>query len=327
MTENLVNPWLVSIWPGMGSVALNAGNYLREQLGAQHLFDMPAREFFDIEKVEINEGVARVGWLPSCSFYGWKNPQAGFDLLIFIGEAQPSQRGYEFCGELLKIAARFGVRRLFTFAAMATQIHPRGQPRVFTVSNEKSLLPELQQQSVDLLEEGQISGLNGVLLAAAAERNLEAICLLGEMPFFAVSVPNPKASLGVLEVFAAMAHLNLDFSPLQTQSKEVEQRLVELIDRMNIAVGDSATGDSATGDSAVGDSAIEASEESFEAPEFSADPPELKLSAHDHHLIEDLFNQAQQDRAKAIELKQMLDRLGVFTEYEDRFLDLFKRGE
>ncbi len=72
---------------------------------------------------------------------------------------------------------------------------------------------------------------------------------------------------------------------------------------------------------------VETSEESFEVPEFSTDPPELKLSAHDHHLIEDLFNQAQQDRAKAIELKQMLDRLGVFTEYEDRFLDLFKRGE
>jgi uncharacterized protein len=28
--------------------------------------------------------------------------------------------------------------------------------------------------------------------------------------------------------------------------------------------------------------------------------------------------------AKAFELKQELDRLGVFKEYEDRFLDLFR---
>jgi hypothetical protein len=38
-----------------------------------------------------------------------------------------------------------------------------------------------------------------------------------------------------------------------------------------------------------------------------------------------LFNQANQDRSKAFELKQELDRLGVFKDYEDRFLDLFKK--
>jgi hypothetical protein len=38
-----------------------------------------------------------------------------------------------------------------------------------------------------------------------------------------------------------------------------------------------------------------------------------------------LFDAARQDRAKAFELKQELDRLGRFAEYEDRFLDLFKR--
>jgi len=41
--------------------------------------------------------------------------------------------------------------------------------------------------------------------------------------------------------------------------------------------------------------------------------------------IEKLFDQAAKDRSKAFELKQELDRLGVFKEYEDRFLDLFKK--
>ena len=31
------------------------------------------------------------------------------------------------------------------------------------------------------------------------------------------------------------------------------------------------------------------------------------------------------DRSRAFELKQELDRLEVFKEYEDRFLDLFKK--
>ena len=39
-----------------------------------------------------------------------------------------------------------------------------------------------------------------------------------------------------------------------------------------------------------------------------------------------MFEAAELDRTKAYELKSELDRLEVFQEYEDRFLDLFKQG-
>ena len=40
--------------------------------------------------------------------------------------------------------------------------------------------------------------------------------------------------------------------------------------------------------------------------------------------LEQLFADAKKDRSRAYFLKQELDRLKVFREYEDRFLDLFK---
>ena len=43
--------------------------------------------------------------------------------------------------------------------------------------------------------------------------------------------------------------------------------------------------------------------------------------------IERLFEEAEMDRKRAVSLKEELDRLGVFEDYEDRFLDLFKRAE
>ena len=52
---------------------------------------------------------------------------------------------------------------------------------------------------------------------------------------------------------------------------------------------------------------------------------EERVSSADRQRIEGLFEQAAKDRSKAFELKQELDRLGVFKEYEDRFLDLFKK--
>jgi hypothetical protein len=56
-------------------------------------------------------------------------------------------------------------------------------------------------------------------------------------------------------------------------------------------------------------------------------PSEQQLSPADRERIETLFDQAEKDRSKAFELKQVLDRLGVFKEYEDRFLDLFKKTD
>jgi hypothetical protein len=56
-----------------------------------------------------------------------------------------------------------------------------------------------------------------------------------------------------------------------------------------------------------------------EAPEESA------LSPGDRRRIEDLFEKAKRDRSVAYELKRELDRLGVYPENEDRFLDLFKK--
>jgi hypothetical protein len=43
--------------------------------------------------------------------------------------------------------------------------------------------------------------------------------------------------------------------------------------------------------------------------------------------IEQLFQAADRDRSQAVGLKQELDRLGVFRQYEDRFLDLFKKAD
>ena len=49
----------------------------------------------------------------------------------------------------------------------------------------------------------------------------------------------------------------------------------------------------------------------------------LPVSIKEH--IEKLFSQAKGDISKANELKAELDKWNVYKEYEDRFLDLFKR--
>ncbi|MFP4144778.1 MAG: PAC2 family protein [Phycisphaeraceae bacterium] len=314
----LENPWLVAVWPGMGNVSLAAGNYLARKLGARLIGELPAKELFDVEHIDVKDGIASPSRMPRNLFFAWKNPAGGQDIVFFIGEAQPSTRGYEFCQRLLDYAEDLGVQRVFTFAAMATQLHPSDAPRVFGVATRPDLLGELSQQpNVEVLREGQISGLNGVLPGAAAERGMEGLCLLGELPFFAVGVPNPRASQAVLEVFATMAGIDVDVTELAEQAKAVEQHLLQLMQRLGEATEQS----------------IE-SEEEFTIPgvarqqeeDEDEEEDESKLDLAARQRIERLFEKARQDRSKAMELKRELDRLGVFKDYEDRFLDLFRKG-
>ena len=311
--------WLVAAWPGMGSVALTAGSWLVSELGAKHQLDLPSEEFFDVEKVEVHQGIARIGWRPSCTFHLWRNPEEGPDLLIFIGEAQPTARGLEFCHRILDVARGLGVNRVVTFAAMATQMHPGSKPHVFAVANDERILAELRVQPVEFLENGQINGLNGVMLAAAAELGIDGICLLGEMPFFAVGLPNPGAAVAVLDVFSGLSGIGFDLAELRSQGETVQRRLGQILARMpKVEIDeDEEEGALGGGDEEGGGSLLPAVVE-------EEDPD--GLTPADRRRIQNLFAEAERDRTRALPLKAELDRLGVFARYEDRFLDLFRQG-
>jgi predicted ATP-grasp superfamily ATP-dependent carboligase len=314
---DLRDPWLVACWPGMGSVALLAGHYLAQALGAREVGELAAGEFFDITNVKVKEGVLQQPRAPRNAFWSYRNPGAGPDLLVFLGEAQPVTRGWAFCQELMAEAQRHGVRRVVTFAAMAMPMTPGTPSRVFAVATGRSVLAELPADATTRLQDGEIGGLNGVLLAAAAERGIDGLCLLGSFPFLAPGVPNPSASAAVLRVFRQLARLSLDTAELEERGREVDTQLARAVEQLQ----DQARQRAETGDE------DEVPFASVTEKEEEREEEERKLPREDRDRIERLFGEAQTSRDKAVRLKAELDRLGVFKRYEDRFLDLFKRGE
>lgn len=302
----LNNPWLVAVWPGMGSVAISAGYYLMAKMGMDLLAEFSPAELFDVQHVEVKAGMIQTVRRPRSRLFVWRDPDGRRDIVVFIGEAQPQTGKYAFCHRLIEFAKELRVERVFTFAAMATEMHPEHESRVFGATTDEATLNELQQLELELLEDGQIGGLNGVLLGAAAEAGLPGTCLLGEMPHIFLQFPFPKASLAVLETFTTIAGIELDTLELAEQAKAVDQKLGEILARVQQEMG----------------------EEPPVEEDYSPEPPEEPhLGPQDERRIEELFQQASRDRSKAYELKQELDRLEVFKEYEDRFLDLFKKAD
>src|SRR5690349_7275985 len=132
----LNQPWLIAVWPGMGNIASSAGYYLMAKLG-MHLFaDYEANELFDVDHVEVKDGLIQKGRRPKNRFFVWTDPQKKHDILVFLGEVQPPVGKYLFCSKLIDFAREVGVTRIFTFAAMATQMHPMHRSRVFAAATD-----------------------------------------------------------------------------------------------------------------------------------------------------------------------------------------------
>ncbi len=307
--RKLNQPWLVAVWPGMGQVASSAGYYLMAKLGMHLLAELPTQGLFDIDAVAVKDGVYQRAGLPRNRLFVWEDPHKQHDIVVFIGEAQPPVGKYAFCLKLIEQAQQLGVQRVFTFAAMATAMHPEHESRVFAAATDESCLEELKKFPVEVLESGQIGGLNGVLIGAAAENGLRGYTLLGEMPHIFAQLPFPKAALAILDVFTKYAGIKIDLIELEEQSRLMERKLGELLARVEASL----TGQPQT------------EEETYGTP--TEEEPEQRISPKDQQHLERLFQEARQDRSRAYELKRELDRLGVFRDYEDRFLDLFKSPE
>ena len=211
-TSKMKDPWMVAVWPGMGQVAISAGYYLMAKLEMEHVADFAADNLFDVEAVEVKDGLIAPARLPKNRIYAWSNPDGDHDLLVFIGEAQPPVGKYLFCNQLVEFASKLNVARVVTFAAMATAMRPEQPSRVFCASTDSSVLDELKEARLTTLEDGNIGGLNGLLAGAAANLGIPGICLLGEMPHVFAQFPYPKAALGVLRAFTKMTKIELDMA-------------------------------------------------------------------------------------------------------------------
>ncbi|MFO0800144.1 MAG: PAC2 family protein [Gemmataceae bacterium] len=318
MSENLqlTRPWLVAVWPGMGHVGINAGVYLLSKLGMSEVAELESGETFDVDSVTVENGLIGTVRRPRSRLFLWKDPAGKHDLVVLVGEAQPPAGKYAFCRRVIDAAKEAGVERVFTFAAMATQMHPSHDSRVFAAATDQANLDELKRLELDVVQEGQIAGLNGVLLGVAAEAGLPGACLLGEMPHIFAQVPFPKASHAILEAFTTLAGIELDLTELASLARNVEEQLGEVLARVEERFGDQSEED----DDDEADAASEAEEsEPGDEPSPAARRPSARAR------VEELFAAAAADRSKAFELKQELDRFGLFREYEDRFLDLFKK--
>jgi predicted ATP-grasp superfamily ATP-dependent carboligase len=311
-SPKLKNPIFIAAWPGMGEVAYRSALFLKEALGFKMFAKLEAHRFFKPAAVTVEKGLINIPNIPAGLFYFYKGKNHP-DMIIFLGEAQPPLEYAEALSlAIVNFVKRYKTKLMFTFAAKPEPLEHKNNSQGWIASTNGDALKEFADLGLKVLKEGQISGLNGIILGVGKRKGINGACLLAEIPFYTVQIENPKAVICILEAMNKHFKLNLNISPIIERAKFIEEEIDKLISYLK---GET----SGAPPSPLSEEDIEKIKKDLSA--YTKLPQSARVK------IEGIFKEAAKDITLANKLKEELDHWNVYKEYEDRFLNLFKKDE
>ncbi len=245
----LIDPVMIAAWPGIGNIGLIALDTLRRSLRAEQMAYIEPCEFFYPKKVIIRGGELVELDFPASDFFYHRSGKR--DLIIFVGEEQPAEGGgvyaagsmaYSMANLVLDVAEKYKCRRIYTSGAAVAPIHHTARSRAWAVPNSASLIAEFKGYDNTVLMsdiegrggEGNIAGLNGLLLGIARRRGIDAVCIMGEIPIYlqGFPFPYPKGSKSVLEVLSAALDMWIDMDVMDELARQSESELTRLYEKL-----------------------------------------------------------------------------------------------
>ena len=306
ITDEFRSPILLAGWPGIGNVGVGAIDYLRRKLDAVPFVEVDLNEYFTAEAVMVEEGIAKFPDMPSHVFYYVRQPE----LIIFESEAQIGGNvGVSLMNQILDLAREWKVETIYTAASWTMAMSHRESVQILGVANRESLRDSLVPFGVETLKQGVISGLNGLLLGFAGLREIEAACLLATLPEYAMTMPNPKASREIVRVLERLLEVQIDMEEIDQAVEQMDETMADIEQQIRATFTNLKN--------------EEGEEEGLEEVD------EEKVPQYVMERIERLFGEVKTERSsqKAAMLKRELDRWNLYSLYEDRFLDLFRKDQ
>jgi hypothetical protein len=212
------SPIMLAALPDMGNVAGIGLNFMIKKLNAKLFAEIYS---YWPPFVTYKEGV--VDYTQSTyKFHCLDNE----NLLIFNGEFNPTdpRRLYEICYEVVRMAERMSVKRLYSIGA-ALRPASSAEPKVFCAVNNEHILEDVRSHGLVMLEgDGQITGFNGLILGIAKEQGIDAACILGEIDN--PGVIQPRAAQSILKLLINMLGIK-PFTMDELDEEEKRKKFME----------------------------------------------------------------------------------------------------
>jgi uncharacterized protein (TIGR00162 family) len=222
---------LVCGLPGIAYVGKLTSEYLIQELPTELIGELHSPHF--PAYVLINkDGVVE---LMRNELHYCKTDTPETPLFLFTGNTQAASPEGQFliAEEVLDTAMKLGVKTVYSVAAFLSD-RTFDEPKVYATATDTALLDELTAHGVVPMDEGSISGTNGLIFGLAKTKGLDGICLLGETRGYRTStghyLVDVKAVRAVLTVLTAILSLKVNLTPLDEQAEKMEELITKMVE-------------------------------------------------------------------------------------------------
>lgn len=208
------------------SLGAKVTDYLNRKLGCQSFGEIESVEFFPFGGVTVKDDLVQ---FPESKFFACpKN-----DLLVFSSDP-PSYEWYKFLNLILDTAEHYcRVKELHTVGGMVSLSAHTAPRKLLGTFNSPELKEALSQYNLagELDYETPPSHrptLSSFLLWVAKKRNIPGVNLWVPIPFYLVTLDDPKAQRRILEFFNQRFNLGINLSDLDEEIRRQNQIIAEI---------------------------------------------------------------------------------------------------
>lgn len=142
------------------------------------------------------------------------------DLLLLTGDSQPVVPGSEYIlsEQLLDLITKFKISNIFSLASYVTGTFVN-EPKIYGTATNPDIVKSFRSFDISTLDNGNITGMNGLILGLGKLRGIEGTCLLGETSGYVIDA---KASKNLLEILNKILGIKINMDEMNKRSKDTE---------------------------------------------------------------------------------------------------------
>ena len=224
---HLRTPLLVLAWSGWndaGEAASQAVRSLISTLDAQLFATIDPEDYYDFTQARplarYRDGEREIVW-PSTEFFAARLPELPRDLILGAG-VEPNHRWKSYMGAITELIGATQVELVVTLGAFAAPV-PHTRPVAVRGSANASKLADRYQLHPSRYEGP--TGVVGVFHDFCRQRGIDGISFWASVPHYLPGARNPMATRSLLEKFAELSGLTVNYEYLDKEIDGFQRRM------------------------------------------------------------------------------------------------------
>lgn len=190
------------------------------------------KEIKDISKpeVQLNQSINGLPQSIESSKSTTNDPLSSKDLILLTGDSQPVVPGSEYVlsEQILDLITKFKISNIYSLASYVTGTFVN-DPKIYGTATNPEMVKSFRSFNISTLDNGNITGMNGLILGLGKLRGIEGICLLGETSGYVIDA---KASKNLLEIVNNVLGIHINMDEMNKRSKDTEILIKNLEQQM-----------------------------------------------------------------------------------------------